>query len=182
MLNIQSNTAEPEDVELMMKYYCHLYDTKEAIPRELSGLISRIFEDYLDRKSNKQFYGALEAAFGLTGKQGNRNTDKRNFDIATDVARHYLSGRTVLVTNAVMKVTAERDLGRTTVTNAWKENKYHAVTRIEQEFKKKRIPISARKQKFVEREKGKFDEFLRTFLDIPKLGHLRQMPFYFPVK
>ena len=30
--DIRDNTAQPDDVELMMAYYCHLYQSSEGIP------------------------------------------------------------------------------------------------------------------------------------------------------
>ena len=161
-INIQGNDAQPEDVELMMNYYCHLYDSEDEIPREILGLINEIFKRYLDRKANKQFYGAMDAAFGFTRKQGDRNIDGRNMDIAADVARHWMGGKSI--TNAVIKVTAKRKLGRTTVTNAWNKNKYFALVGVENEYREKQIPINANKKKLIEKEKNKFDKFLQDFL------------------
>ena len=40
--DIRDNTAQPDDVELMMAYYCHLYQSSEGIPlKPCTCLLSR---------------------------------------------------------------------------------------------------------------------------------------------
>ena len=85
--DIRDRKAAKEDVELTMKYFCHLQQTSQAIPNELLSLIEQIFSGYFKRK---HFDGELEAAFGFTGKQGNRKLERRNSDLATDIMRHYI--------------------------------------------------------------------------------------------
>ena len=73
--NIEEKTAQPEDVELLMRYYCHLYESPDdfnpKVLREVLRLINQVFAEYLNRKYiKKQESGALDAAFGLTGIQG----------------------------------------------------------------------------------------------------------------
>ena len=88
--DIEEKTAQKEDVELMMEYYSQLFESDEGIPpkilREIQRLMNQVFKEYLNRKANKQFYGSLDAAFGLTRKQGVRNIGQRNEDLATAVA------------------------------------------------------------------------------------------------
>ena len=71
-INIETKTAQIEDVELMMGYYCYLFESDHEIPPEMLGLFNQIFKEYLKRKASNQFYGSLDAAFGLTRKQGDR--------------------------------------------------------------------------------------------------------------
>jgi hypothetical protein len=92
--DIEEKTAQPEDVELFMRYCCHLYQlyqSPDGIPpkvlSEVLRLIDQVFGEYLERKKKNQFSGAFEAAFGLTRKQGNRNLEKRNENFATYIAR-----------------------------------------------------------------------------------------------
>jgi hypothetical protein len=70
--DIKEKTAQPEDVELMMEFFCYLYQSDEGIPtkilREYSRLFNQVFSEYLNRLKRNQLSGALEAAFGLTGK------------------------------------------------------------------------------------------------------------------
>ncbi len=161
-LNIGAKTAQVEDVELMLAYFCYLHEHNEEIPREMLNLLHQIFREYLDRKANNQFYGSMDAAFGLTRKQGDRNLDKKNMDIAVDVARHHLGGKSI--TNSVIKVMSERKLGRTTVYNAWTKNKYFAFVSVENEYREKGKPTTDKQKKLMKKEKEKFDQSLKEFL------------------
>ena len=139
VFDIRDNTAQPDDVELMMAYYCHLYQSSEGIPpktlHQFLRLINQVFGEYLERKANNQFSGALEAAFGLTRKQGDRNLEKRNEDIATDVARYHIIRRDCSIHNATMKVVKDRDLKKSTIETAWKHHKVMAIIRVRLELK-----------------------------------------------
>lgn len=161
-LNIGGKAAQVEDVELMLAYFCHLFESNEEIPREVLSLLNQIFREYLKRKANKQIYGSMDAAFGLTRKQGDRNLDQKNMAIAADVARHHLGGKSI--TNSVIKVMSERKLGRTTVYNAWTKNKYSAFRRVENEYRDKGKPITDKQKKLMKKEKERFDQFLKEFL------------------
>ncbi len=52
-LNIDAKTAQIEDVELMLAYLCHLFESNKEIPREVLSLFNQIFREYLKRKANK---------------------------------------------------------------------------------------------------------------------------------
>jgi len=156
--DIEENTAQPEDVELLMRYYCHLYQSPDGIPpnilREVCRLINQVFEEYLNRKKNKQLSGVLEAAFGLTGKQGkNRKLEKRNEDIATDIARYRLSGESV--TDAVAAVCVRDDLGDSTIHEAWGKYKDTAYMRAQLEYKQSGESLSDEQWKVMEKDLGK---------------------------
>ena len=137
--DIEEKTAQPEDVELMMKFYCHMFESDEGIPREMlqevSALINQVFKEYLDRK---HITGALEKAFGFKGKQGFQNLYKRNEDIATDVARYYLRRsaiKSAMVEGAILKVAKERDLKKSTIEEAWRGHKVEGIVRYRLELK-----------------------------------------------
>jgi len=135
---IEENNAQLEDVELMMKYFSNLYHSEDGFPhkhlREYLKLFDQVFKEYFNRKSDNQMYGNLDAAFGLTRKQGDRNLDKRNEDIATDLARHHvLNGDSI--TNATMKISSECNLKKTTIEKAWKVHKMMAIHRLKIELK-----------------------------------------------
>ena len=53
---IEEKTAQPEDVELMMEYFCHLFELDEGIPpkilHQLLLLMNQAFKEYIDRKAN----------------------------------------------------------------------------------------------------------------------------------
>ena len=135
---IEEKTAQSEDVELMMKSYCHLFESDEGIPpdvlRQFLQLINQVFKEYLDRKANRQFYGALEAAFGLTGKQGTRKTDQRNENIATDIARYYLRDKSLKFSKS--EVGIKYKLGRTTIDIAWKNYGLFGIFNVRHELMK----------------------------------------------
>jgi hypothetical protein len=120
--DIEEKAALPEDVELLMKFYCHLYESDKDIPldvlRPFLLLINQAFKEYLDRKANGKSDGALEAAFGLTGIQGTRKTGQRDENIATDIARYYLRGKSLEFSKT--KAGTKYKLGRTTIHEAWK--------------------------------------------------------------
>ena len=129
--DIDEEKAHPEDVQLFMDYYCHLYKSDEGIPlktlREILKLIDQSFNKYLKRK---QFSGALEAAFGFTGTQGDRKLGRRDEDIATDVAKYRLQGKSV--TDAVTEVSDERgDLSHEIINKAWSKYKETAYIRAQ---------------------------------------------------
>lgn len=132
--DIDENTAQPEDVQLFMEYYCHLYQSSEGIPaktlHEILELINQSFNKYIDRK---QFNASLDAAFGLTRKQEDRKLGRRHEDIATDVAKYRLQGKSV--TDAVAEVSGERDnLSRSIINKAWKKYKETAYIRTQIEY------------------------------------------------
>ena len=132
--DIDKNTAQPGDIQLFMEYYCHLHQSSEGIPsktlHEILKLINQSFNKYLDRK---QFDGALEAAFGFTRTQGDRKPGRRNEDIATDVAKYRLQGKTL--TDAVSEVSVQRDdLSLSIINKAWKKYKETAYIRAQIEF------------------------------------------------
>ena len=91
--------------------------------------ISHAFREYLHRK---HINGALEAAFGLTKKQGYRKLEKRNKDIAYDVARYYLDG--YKIGDSISKVSFERYLSEKTIEDAWRDKNFNALVRIRQEL------------------------------------------------
>lgn len=145
--DIDKDTAQPEDVQLFMEYYCHLYQSSEDIPlktlREMLKLIAQSFNRYLDRK---QFDGALEAAFGFTRKRGDRKLGRRNEDIATDVARYRLQGKPL--TKAVAKVSDRRDsLSHSKINEAWKKFKETAYIRAQIEYGVKGKSLSTKQHK-----------------------------------
>lgn len=139
--DIKEKTAQSDDVELMMKYYSHLYQSTEGIPTEtlraFSRLFDQVFEEYFERKEKNQLAGALEAAFGMTRKQGDRNLDKRNQDIATDVARYHILPRDCSIRNATLKTAKKWKLQKSTVENAWKHHKVIGIVRVRLELKHK---------------------------------------------
>ena len=159
--DIEEKTAQPEDVELFMRYYCHLYQSPDGIPledlREVLRLINQVFDEYLNRKKNKQLKGALDAAFGLTRKQGDRNLEKRNEDIATDIARYRLRGKSVI--DAVEMVSGERDeLGHSTINEVWRKHKYLAYRRMLLEYKQSGKSLSDEQWGVMERDLSKSNQ------------------------
>jgi len=156
--NIEGNTAQPEDVQLFMEYYCHLYQSSEGIPlktlREILKLIDQSFNKYLDRK---QLNGALEAAFGFTRKQGDRNLGRRNEDIATDVAKYRLQGKTL--TDAVSEVSVQRDdLSLSIINKAWKKYKETAYIRAQIEFGARGNSLSKKQFKIMQKDLKKIKQ------------------------
>jgi len=156
--DIDENIAQPEDVQLFMEYYCHLYQSSEGIPieilREILKLIDQAFNKYLDRK---QFNGALEAAFGLTGKQGDRKLGRRNEDMATDVAKFRLQGKSV--TEAVEEVSGQRDnLSHSIINKAWRKHKETAYIRAQIEYGARGKSLSAKQYKIVRKDLKKIKQ------------------------
>ena len=150
--DIDKNTAQPKDVQLFMEYYCHMYQSSEGIPlktlREILKLISQSFNKYLDRK---QFDGALEAAFGFTRKQGDRKLGRRNEDIATDVAKYRLQGKSL--TEAVAEASDQRDnLSHTTINEAWRKFKETAYIRAQIEYGAKGKSLSTKQYKMMQKD------------------------------
>jgi len=150
--DIDKNTAQPEDVLLFMEYYCHMYQSSEGIPlktlREILKLINQSFDKYLDRK---QFDGALEAAFGFTRKQGSRKPGRRNEDIATDVAKYRLQGKSL--SEAVAEVSDQRDnLSHSTINEAWKKFKETAYIRAQVEYGVKGKSLSTKQHKMMQKD------------------------------
>lgn len=150
--DIDNNTAQPEDVQLFMEYYCHMYQSSEGIPlktlREILKLISQSFNTYLDRK---QFDGALEAAFGFTRKQGDRKLGRRNEDIATDVAKYRLQGKSL--TEAVAEVSDQRDnLSHSAINEAWRKFKVTAYIRAQIEYGVKGKSLSTKQHKMMQKD------------------------------
>ena len=166
--DIEERTAQPEDVELFMRYYCHLYQSSDYIPADVLSvvlrLINQVFDKYLYLKEEKgQLSGVFEAAFGLTGKQGVRNLEKRDEDIATDIARYRLSGESVI--DAVEAVLGERDelghstiKGHSTINKAWRKHKYMAYRRLLLEYKQSGESLSDEQSKVVERDLRKSNQ------------------------
>ena len=162
--NIAEKTANSEDVELLMSYYCHLFDSEKTIPYEMQKLINQIFKEYLERTANnRQMYGALNAAFGLTGKQGVRDVNQRNQKIATDVARHYLNGKSNNF--SIDEVCRKYELGKTTVTDAWRVYKIEGVFNYQRELRNSGKEFSKsqlkRAVKIEEKENKKIRDFLK---------------------
>lgn len=129
--DIDDEKAKAKDVQLFMEYFCHLHKSSEGIPlkalREILKLIDQSFSKYLERK---QFSGALEAAFGFTGIQGDRKLGRRDEDIATDVAKYRLKGKSI--TDAVTEVSGERDdLSHEIINKAWRKHKETAYIRAQ---------------------------------------------------
>ena len=150
--DIDKNTAKPEHVQLFMEYYCYLYQSSEGIPlntlRETLKLISQSFNNYLDRK---KFDGALEAAFGLTRKQRDRKLGRRNEDIATDVAKYRLQGKSL--TEAIAKVSDRRDnLSHSTIEEAWRKFKETAYIRAQIEYGVKGKSLSTKQHKMMRKD------------------------------
>ena len=150
--DIDENTAQPEDVELFMEYYCHMHQSSNDIPSktllEIQKLIAQSFDKYLDRR---QFDGALEAAFGFTRKQGDRKLGRRNEDIATDVARYRLQGKSL--PKAVTKVSDRRDnLSHSTINKAWKKFKETAYIRAQIEYGVKGKSLSTKQHKMMRKD------------------------------
>ena len=72
----------------------------------------------------------LVAAVGDTRKQGNRNLGRRDEDMATDVAKFRLQGKSV--TEAVAEVSGQRDgLSHSTINEAWRKYKDTAYIRAQ---------------------------------------------------
>jgi hypothetical protein len=65
MCDIQDGKVNKEEVERAMEYYCYLWETQQAAPKELTEIVVTIFRKYLRGKRSN---GTLEAAFGFTGK------------------------------------------------------------------------------------------------------------------
>ena len=156
--DIDEKTAQPADVQLFMEYYCHLYQSSEGIPieilREILKLIDQAFNKYLDRK---QFNGALEAAFGLTGKRGDRKLGRRNEDMATDVAKFRLQGKSV--TQAVEEVSGQRDnLSHSIINKAWRKHKETAYIRAQIEYGARGKSLSAKQYKIVRKDLKKIKQ------------------------
>ncbi len=150
--DIDEKSAQPEDVQLFMEYYCHLFQSSEGIPqktlREILNLINQSFNKYLDRK---QFNGALEAAFGFTGKQGDRKLGRRDEDIATDVAKYRLQGKSV--TDAIAEVSGERDdLAHSVINKAWKKYKETAYIRAQIEYGARGKKLSKKQFKIMQKD------------------------------
>ena len=150
--DIDKNTAQPEDVQLFIEYYCHMYQSSEGIPlktlREILKLINQSFNRYLDRK---QFDGALEAAFGFNRKQGDRKPGRRNEDIATDVAKYRLRGKSL--TEAVAEVSEQRDnLSHSTINEAWRKFKETAYIRAQIEYGAKGKSLSTKQHKRMQKD------------------------------
>jgi ABC-type phosphate transport system auxiliary subunit len=165
--DIKENTAQPDDVELLMRYYCHVYQSPDDIPpkvlHQVLQLINQVFDEYLNRKKNKQCSGAIEAAFGLTRKQGDRNLEKRNIDIATDIAKYRLKGESV--TDAVEAVSGERDeLSHSTINEAWRKYKDRAYIRVQLEYKYSGESLSEKQLKTMERDLKKLNRALKEIL------------------
>ena len=85
--DVQNKTGHRDDVELLMSNFCEIFTSNGDVPIELLEWIHHAFTNYLKRKDTN---GALEAAFGLTKKQGYRKLEKRNADIAYKVARYHI--------------------------------------------------------------------------------------------
>jgi hypothetical protein len=150
--DIDGKTAQPEDVQLFIEYYCHLYQSSEGIPaetlREILKLISQSFNKYLDRK---QFNDSLEAAFGLTGKQGDRKLGRRNEDIANNVAKYRLRGKSL--TDAVTKVSGQRDdLSHSIINKAWRKHKDTAYLKVQIENGAKGKSLSKKQFKIMQKD------------------------------
>ena len=153
---IDKNSALPEDVYLFIEYYCHMYQSSEGIPlkslRAVLKLINQSFNNYLDRKQLDG--GALEAAFGLTRKEVGRKLGRRNEDIATDVAKYRLRGKSL--TEAVAEVSGQRDnLSHSTIKKAWKEFKETAYIRAQIEYGVKGKALSAKQHKMIQKDSKK---------------------------
>lgn len=136
--DIKEKSAQSEDVELMMEYLSHLWKSPDGISPKLAraffGLFDQVFSEYLSRKEANQQSGALDAAFGLTRKQGDRNLERRNEEIATEIAKHHvLLGDSL--TNAKMKVGNSRKLGKTQIEEAWKTHGMMGVIRVQIQLK-----------------------------------------------
>ena len=150
--DIDKNTAQPEDVQLLMEYYCHMYQSSEDFPRktlrEILKLINQSFNKYLDRK---QYDGALETAFGVTRKQGDRKLGRRDEDIATDVARCRLQKKSL--TEAVAEVSDQRDsLSHSTINEAWRKFKETAYIRAQIEYGVKGKSLSTKQHKIMKKD------------------------------
>ena len=165
---IDEKTAQPEDVQLFIEYYCHLYQSSEGIPPktlpEILKLINQSFNKYLERK---QFSGALEAAFGFTRKQGDRNLGRRNEDMATDVAKLRLQGKSV--TDAVAEVSGQRDdLSHSIINKAWKHNKEIAYIRAQIEYGARGKKLSKKQYKIMEKDLKKIRQRSKEVLSSSK--------------
>jgi hypothetical protein len=166
--DIDENTAQPEDVQLFMEYCCHLYKSSEDVPietvREILKLINQSFNKYLEQK---QFSGALEAAFGFTGIQGDRNLGRRNEDIATDVAKYRLKGKSVI--EAVTKVSGQRDdLSHSTINEAWSKSKETAYIKAQIEYGVKGKKLSPKQYKIMEKDLKKIRKRTKKLLSSSK--------------
>lgn len=116
-----------------------------------------MFGEYLDRKKKKQVSGVLEAAFGLTRKQGDRNLEKRNVKIATQIARYRLKGESV--TDAVEAVSGEEDeLSHSTINEAWRKHKDIAYCRVQLEYKYRGESLSDKQIKVMAKDLRKLKQ------------------------
>ena len=150
--DIADEKAQPEDIQLFMEYYRHMYQSGEGIPlkalREILKLIDQSFGKYLERK---QFSGALEAAFGFSGIQGDRKLGRRDEDIATDVAKYRLRGKSVK--DAVEEVSGERDnLNHETINKAWNKHKETAYIRAQIQIGAKGKSLSTKQFKKMQKD------------------------------
>ena len=154
--------ANPDDVELLMRYYCHLYESPDGFPpkvlHQVLRLINHVFDKCLYLKEEEgQLSGVFEAAFGLTGKKGDRKLGGRNEDIATDIARYRLSGKSV--TDAVQAVSGERnELSPSIINEAWRKYKDTAYIRVQLEYKRSGKPLSDEQLKIMERDLRKLKQ------------------------
>ena len=156
--DIDEKTAQPADVQLFMEYYCHLYQSSEGIPvetvSEILKFINQSFNKYLERKETR---GALEAAFGFTRKQGDRNLGRRNEDMATDVAKFRLQGKSV--TEAVAEVSGQRDdLSHSTINEAWRKYKDTAYIRAQIENGARGKSLSKKQFKIMQKDLKKIKQ------------------------
>ena len=149
---IDKNTAQPGDLLLFMEYYCHMYQSGRDIPlntlREILKLINQSFSKYLERK---EFDGGLEAAFGFTRKQADRKLGRRKEDIATDVARYRLKGKSL--PEALAKVSARRDnLSHSTIKKAWEKFKETGYIRAQIEYGAKGKSLSTKRHRMMQKD------------------------------
>jgi len=151
-----------EDIELVMEYFCHQWAKNEKVPKEFFQLLNQIFQSYLSRK---QFYGALESAFGFTGKQGERNNEKRDEDLATDIVRLYLAGKSI--TNAKIIVMRESKLGKTTIEDAWRKHKVFAIVRVRIELRYEGKEFTEKQIKLAEKLVKKSNEIFHSLYRKP---------------
>ena len=120
--DIYDKKADREKVELAMEYFCHLRRSEEQIPHDMLDLIDFIFTNYLERR---HFNGALEAAFGFSGTQGDRRLEERNERLAIDIARNHLNGRSLK--NAKLKVGEEANLCQSSIEEIWRKHKQTGI-------------------------------------------------------
>lgn len=130
--------AEPDDVKRLLQFFCKTIEKKKPTPPVLVRFIRESFRRYLSGKAD-----SLDHAFGLVrgraGKPVARDSQEA-IEMAASVLRYRLDGkhhnRAVEETVRVLKC------GKTTVADAWRENRHAAFVTVRNERPAKPYPWS----------------------------------------